>query len=93
MNDELELYDTTIFNKTLEALDTGKLVYLNYESADGYVIITSFGLIIEDNIHKIFLDGLNLAVRIILYPSEGYNVSDLYTPTNITFSEVVPSVV
>ena len=85
MNNALELYDTTIFNDTLEALDTGKAIYLFDE--DGYAFITGFTLTIADNFHFISLFILNGNI-LTIYPSEGYNISDLYTPTNIVFSEI-----
>ena len=95
MNDELELYDTTVFNETLEALDTGKTVYLYYEMTALYCSITSFGLAIVDNSHLIYLKT-DEGAKLTIYPFEGYNVSDLYTPTNLIISEddssEVPSV-
>ena len=87
MNDELELYDTTIFNGVVEALDTGKIIYLYNETMVYYQVICSFGLAIIDNSHCISLGTVDGGL-LNIYPSEGYNVSDLYTPTNIAFSEV-----
>ena len=79
----LELYDTTTFNDVIEALDTGKTIYLF--TGYMYVFITSFNLFIDNNSHIITLNFNGDSL--IVYPSEGYDVSDLYTPSNINFRE------
>ena len=80
-----QIHDTTIFNNTLEALDTGKIVYiLGYYG--WYSIITDFIIINSDGILSIEFND-NSGSGFVIYPSEGYNASDLYTPTNLVNSE------
>lgn len=78
-----QIHDTTIFNNTLEALDTGKIVYLLID--DGYNIITSF-IIVNSN-GSLLIECYTNDHHFVIYPSEGYNTSDLYTPINLTILE------
>jgi len=82
----LEIHDTTIFNNILEALDTGKIVYIfGNGGSDGYDVITGFIIINSDE--SLSIELYTIGSSFVIYPSEGYNASNLYIPTNLTISE------
>lgn len=79
---ELTVFNTVIFNDLFEALDTGITVYL-YEDTDDYkyYMIKSFSIWYSNNDPMIYVSTDYDAFSI--KPSNGYSLSDLYTPTNI----------
>ena len=84
---ELTVLNTVIFNDLFEALDTGITVYL-YEDVEDttYYMITSFYIYYPNNGSPIITIITGYGIFNIK-PSNGYSLSDLYTPTNIIISE------
>lgn len=91
----MEIHDTTIFNEVLEALDTGKTIYVfrSYDddsiSPSMYFTVGSFCCYISSGAPPIITLFCTL-VTIDIEPSINYSNNDLYVPTNIAISEFNP---
>lgn len=95
----MEIHDTTIFNEVLEALDTGKTIYVldSYEydsiAPPMYVTVTGFCCYIASEappIITLYFTLYDSTLAIDIEPSINYSNNDLYVPTNIAISEYQP---